>query len=240
MGRSVKNRTCWHRVNNCIIAICWHSVKRFAFFFLIRILFPHDPHSFSSWIAFRSPPDRIFSLLKWTINAFRSVLWALSPPNQMRKQIQYRQSGKFTKSVVTTFGEDMIMMKMKKKICLLLVLCLACTLFNACGTQTTQTAQSQGGVNNTEQETKTETGLFSGKTRPAWTRSILTGTAFIKMTRKSVLIRSLMKRSSYLQKTGNSWFLIAYPGKKLSWERANISARTRWRKDFRAIGPARL
>ena len=55
------------------------------------------------------------------------------------------------------------MMKMRKKICLLLVLCLACLLFSACGTQTTQTPQSQGGVNKTEQETKTETGLFSGE-----------------------------------------------------------------------------
>ena len=55
------------------------------------------------------------------------------------------------------------MMKMRKKFCLLLVLCLACMLFYACGTQTTQTAQSQGGVNNTEQETKTDTGLFSGE-----------------------------------------------------------------------------
>ena len=55
------------------------------------------------------------------------------------------------------------MMKMRKKFCLLLVLCLACMLFNACGTQTTQTAQSQGGVNKTEQESKTETGLFSGE-----------------------------------------------------------------------------
>ena len=51
-------------------------------------------------------------------------------------------------------------MKMKKKICLLFILCLSCMLFNACGGQT---AQSGDGGNKTEQENKTGTGSFSGE-----------------------------------------------------------------------------